>query len=184
MTDCSPKIEADPNSTALARAVSRRHWIGTLVNAGAVILAAGRGSPATAAPVTAITEVGTVWWSELVAKDAAKAIDFYGKVINWTAKIVAMNDVLRPPSADDSSYTIFQNAENEVAGVTLTDEHSPGKNRPVWITYFQVENVDAAIARALAAGGQLVGEPFNVESAGRMALLLDLEGIPFGVASP
>lgn len=54
----------------------------------------------------------------------------------------------------------------------------------MWLTYFQVDNVDTAVKRAVAAGGQVLISPFDVGKVARMAVVADPEGIPVGLANP
>jgi predicted enzyme related to lactoylglutathione lyase len=51
----------------------------------------------------------------------------------------------------------------------------------MWNTYVWVDDADASAAAARAAGGTVLGEPFDVMDAGRMAVLADTEGAPFCV---
>jgi predicted enzyme related to lactoylglutathione lyase len=49
----------------------------------------------------------------------------------------------------------------------------------MWNTYVWVDSADETAARARAAGGTVVTEPFDVFDAGRMAVLADPEGAVF-----
>ena len=51
----------------------------------------------------------------------------------------------------------------------------------MWNTYVWVDSADETAARAHAAGGAVVTEPFDVLDAGRMAVLTDPEGAVFCV---
>ena len=65
---------------------------------------------------------------------------------------------------------------------TLAQSHrSPPGEPPVakWNTYVWVEDADKTAARARAAGGSVVAEPFEVPEAGRMAVIVDPEGAVF-----
>ncbi|MGE5512521.1 MAG: VOC family protein [Bacteroidota bacterium] len=129
------------------------------------------------------SEVGTVWWTELVSRDVQRASNFYSKVMGWQTKIVDTEDGSRPAGKDDPTYTLFLANGNDVAGAKPIDDDLPLKN-PTWLTYFQVDNVDAAIARAVAAGGSVIVQPFNAGNAARMAVVADTEGNPVGLAHP
>lgn len=161
---------------------SRRDMLAKFGVGAAMLVGAGPAG-ATEAPDRA-SEVGTVWWTELITRDVAKASKFYGSLLGWRSKTAAIDDPNRAPRQGEDSYTLFLAGNNEVAGAILVSESSPGKSQPVWITYFQVDDVDKAITRAQAAGGRLLSSPFNVENETRMALLLDPDGILVGIAAP
>lgn len=160
-----------------------------LLGAGAVgsLLLGGSGGESSAQspplPATA-PEHGTVWWVELVAGDLGKAGNFYSSVIGWNTKLTALSDSSRAPAANEPALMLFKSDDNAVAGALLADPKTPGKTAPRWIIYFQVENVDAAIARTLQKGGTLLIHPFEVGSTVRLAVVADPDGTPFGLATP
>ncbi|MGH9125056.1 MAG: VOC family protein [Acidimicrobiales bacterium] len=53
-----------------------------------------------------------------------------------------------------------------------------------WNSYIWVDDADAAVARARAAGGTVAMDAFDVEDAVRMAVLVDPEGAAFCVLQP
>lgn len=132
----------------------------------------------------AVPEHGTVWWVELVASDLGKAADFYSSVVGWSTQLGALEDSSRPPAEGEPAMLLFKSAGHDLAGALKVDSKTPGKTSPRWIVYFQVENVDAAIARTLAKGGSLLIHPFDVGSTVRLAVVADQDGTPFGLATP
>ncbi|MEQ1731412.1 MAG: VOC family protein, partial [Vicinamibacterales bacterium] len=108
----------------------------------------------------------------------------YNSVLGWTSKRVALSDSEKSAQPDEPAYTLFMTNGNEVAGAQRASPVDSAKNHPMWIVYFQVDDVDKAISRALGQGGRLLISPYNVPGSARMALLADIDGIPFGVASP
>jgi predicted enzyme related to lactoylglutathione lyase len=57
-----------------------------------------------------------------------------------------------------------------------------GEEAPAtWNTYVAVDSADETAAKAAEAGGQLLGEPFDVFDAGRMAAVRDPAGAPFSL---
>lgn len=153
---------------------------------GTVLLGAAAGESQANSPQTptAAPEQGTVWWAELVASDLGKAAGFYSSVIGWSTHLGALSDSSRPPAAGEPALLLFKSDDNAVAGGLLADPKTPGKTAPRWIVYFQVDNVDAAIARTLAKGGALLIHPFEVASTVRLAVVADPDGTPFGLATP
>jgi predicted enzyme related to lactoylglutathione lyase len=152
---------------------------GSLVMVAPAVSATGEDRKAAQSP-----DVGTVWWSELQTQNAAAAADFYAKVIGWQIKTVAMDDGSRPAREGEPSYTLMLAGKTEVAGAMAPDDDTLRGKGPMWLTYFEVDDVDAAIKRALAAGGTVIVDAFNVAEAARMAVIADTEGVPVGLASP
>ena len=130
------------------------------------------------------TQVGSVWWNELVAEDPVKARAFYTKILGWTAKIVSTEDNTRPPNAGEEEYTVFLQNGEEVAGLTKASSTDPGSLRVGWIAYVQVANVDDAVTETLKNGGKVLRFPVDVAKVGRIAVLEDLSGIQTGIVTP
>lgn len=119
---------------------------------------------------------GSPCWFELATDnlDAAKA--FYGGLFGWS--------VQETPMPDGSVYAIFLSEGAEVAaGYPLTPgDIEADRPPPHWDIYFKVEDCDAAVAWALAHGGKVLAEPFDVMEHLRMAVLADAEGAVFCLA--
>lgn len=116
-----------------------------------------------------------VAWIDLAVPDAEGLRDFYASVMGWTPSAVSMGDY------DD--YAMNDASGEAVAGVC----HARGVNAeipPVWMPYFRVDDVDAAVERCLAAGGSLVKPLDPPSSYGRTAFLRDPSGTAFGLFSP
>ena len=169
--------------TELSRTINRRTALwAALAAAGAAQSAA----PAAAATSKAGSdkEIGTVWWVELVTRDMAQAQKFYTKTIGWNSKTVAMDDATRAPKAGEAGYTMFLHTDDDIAGAQAIDTDDPSKNRPVWIIYFQVENVDSAAKRAVEVGGRIMTAPYDIPGNARLAVMTDADGLLFGLAAP
>jgi uncharacterized protein len=52
---------------------------------------------------------------------------------------------------------------------------------PHWNIYFNVEDVDASVAKAEELGGKTVAPAFDVPGVGRMAMVSDPQGASFWV---
>ncbi|MEG8040065.1 VOC family protein [Sphingomonas sp. LR60] len=114
---------------------------------------------------------GTPIWYEYHAIDADRAQAFYERLFGW--QIAPSGDV------EGMDYRIVSTADGEgVAGLMRRPDPS---GRAGWLFYIGVDDVDAAIAAAQAAGGALLMPAVDMEGVGRMALLADAEGQPFYV---
>ena len=67
----------------------------------------------------------------------------------------------------------------DVAAISSLPEGAPAL--ATWNTYIWVDSADDASSKALAAGGTVLSEPFDVMDAGRTAVLADTEGAAFCV---
>jgi uncharacterized protein len=117
---------------------------------------------------------GSFCWIELHTNDQPAAKNFYNALFGWEAK--------DEPMGPDDFYTMFKLQGRDVgAGCTLRpDERSMGVP-PHWVIYISVENADAAAAKAKELGGIVLAPAFDVNDAGRMAVIMDPTGAVFCV---
>lgn len=116
-------------------------------------------------------EHGVPSWVDLGTPDPAKAADFYSALFGWNVQ-------QGPPEA--GGYAIAELRGRPVAG--LGPQQSPGP--PYWSTYVNVDDADAAVASAEAAGGSVVVPGTDVLDVGRMAFFADPVGAVIGVWQP
>jgi predicted enzyme related to lactoylglutathione lyase len=109
---------------------------------------------------------------------------FYAGVVGWTPKVVAQDDMTRPPTAGEKGYTLFTMRGQEVAGAEEIEAGDAADPRSGWFAYVQVDNVDEAAERAAKHGGKVVQQPFDVPGVGRIAEIEDPEGNRVGLVSP
>jgi predicted enzyme related to lactoylglutathione lyase len=130
------------------------------------------------------SQVGSVWWSELVAVDPVQARAFHTKILGWTAKVVAVEDNTRPPNPGEEEYTLFLRNGQEVAGLTKAIAGEANGLRPGWLPYVQVTSVDDAVTETLKTGGKVLRFPIDVAKVGRLAVIEDLSGTQIGIVTP
>jgi predicted enzyme related to lactoylglutathione lyase len=115
-------------------------------------------------------EPGTPVWNEIMTPDIPRATQFYADVLGMGSKTEPMGD---------DTYTVLTNAEGRMVGGAM---NPPMENVPPhWNIYFNVEDVDAAVAKTVELGGQVVAPAFDVEGVGRMAVLADPQGAMFNL---
>ena len=123
---------------------------------------------------------GSFIWYELLTADAKAAKSFYDNVMGWNI------DAEAPPGGMD--YRMINAADGQVGGVMqLNAEMIAGGGKPVWLGYFGVDDVDAAVAGIVADGGAVHLPAFDIPGVGRLAMVADPQGVPFYVmrgASP
>jgi len=115
-------------------------------------------------------EPGCVYWFELVTTEGKSCADFYAAL--FETEVEAM------PEMPDSYWTIQVGGEPR-AGIFQVESVV----RPHWRPYFQVADVDIAVAAALAAGAHQTDETQDTPF-GRMATLIDPFGVEIKVATP
>jgi hypothetical protein len=113
---------------------------------------------------------GVPCWIDTSQPDPEAAVDFYRGLFGWE-----FEDVMPPDSP--GKYFIARLRGGNVAAVGSIPEAAPPQ--AMWNTYIWVDSADETAAKARDAGGSVVMEPFDVMTAGRMAVLADPEGVVF-----
>ena len=123
---------------------------------------------------------GTPIWYELMTPDPAAVAPFYRAVLGW--EIPAEGHDM----PNGSQYREIGRASGGFAGgvLTLTPQMAGGGARPGWMTYFDVDDVDAAVAKAESLGAGVHMPPMTMDGVGRMAMLADPQGAPFDLMNP
>ena len=118
---------------------------------------------------------GTFYWNELMTHDAEAAKRFYGKVLGWTFDAMPM---------PDGTYWVAKVGDRPVGGFfPMSGPHFA--NVPEhWVPYVAVDDVDARLKNAVAAGATAMREPFEVPGVGRIAILKDPAGAVSGWMTP
>jgi predicted enzyme related to lactoylglutathione lyase len=115
-----------------------------------------------------VDEAGAVRWNEEMTRDLPAAKDFFARVFGYT-----YTDM----SADGFEYDTFELDGVTRGGLGSIPPFMGPEVPPHWLTYFGVEDADAAVAVVAAHGGSVVRPPWDTPF-GRMALV---QG-PFGEA--
>ncbi|MEU1501144.1 MULTISPECIES: VOC family protein [unclassified Streptomyces] len=111
-------------------------------------------------------------WLDIGTPDIEGATSFYGGLFDWQ---------FRSAGPDAGGYGFFQLAGKTVAGgMQTTSEQGP----PSWTVYFQTPDAEATTKAAEQVGGSAVVPPMDVMGEGRMAILADRAGVPFGLWEP
>lgn len=134
---------------------------------GAVI---GVWEPGTFAGATRVNEAGAICWNELGTRDPEGAKAFYGSVFGWTAKENKMQRNEGEPGPE--TYVEFQRGSDgrSIAGMMDIGGMLPDEVPAHWLTYFGVDDADAAVEKVKAAGGTVNFGPVTID-AGRFAVV-------------
>ena len=115
---------------------------------------------------------GSPCWFELATREPAKARAFYADLFGWRPASVSLGSGAPP-------YTLFEHTGGAAAGLLEMDS-AWGRTAPHWITYFAVDDCDAAAQRIERHGGRVHVPPTDAPP-GRFAMAHDPQGADFAV---
>jgi len=113
-------------------------------------------------------KIGNITWFEVLGSDAEALRSFYSDVLGWT---FAMQDTPMGP------YGVVSCEQGGVPGGVGAAPMGAG-----WTTFYVgVADVDAAVEKAVAAGGRVLLPPTDLPET-RIAVVADPEGHPVGLS--
>jgi predicted enzyme related to lactoylglutathione lyase len=113
---------------------------------------------------------GRIRWHELFAADWEKAFAFYGELFGWQKA--------SPESDATGAYQLFSAGEQTIGGMFTKP---PTVRVPFWLYYFNVGNIDAAVKRVKAGGGQILEDPVEVSDGSWIVQCTDPQGAVFAL---
>jgi uncharacterized protein len=116
---------------------------------------------------------GYFLWNELHTTHPRQAIRFYETVLRFSHRSIEMGP--------DGTYYILSRGGVDRGGVT---GHLPGGMTPLWLPYVEVDDADAAIARATNLGATIPVGPHDIPGIGRFGVLKDPTGAMLAVMKP
>ncbi|MCH7548101.1 MAG: VOC family protein [Candidatus Krumholzibacteriota bacterium] len=116
-------------------------------------------------------EPGSFTWNELYTADVDGSGSFYTNVFGWGAQTSDMGTM---------QYTLFMNGDRPAAGM-LEIQKEWGEVPPHWLTYFAVDDTDAAVKTISDLGGTIKMGPQDIPEVGRFATAMDPQGGVFAV---
>ncbi len=119
---------------------------------------------------------GAFHWNELSTTDLEAAKAFYEQVIGWEFETMEM--------AEGGTYYIGKVDGVPVGGIMAHTDNMPEGVPSHWRAYIQVDDVDATVAAALAAGGSEIYEAFDIPGIGRIGGFYDPTGGAINVITP
>ena len=119
------------------------------------------------------TAMGAVGWNEANVGDLDAAWKFYSEMFGWTKGTVM-------PMGDMGDYLLFQIEGNDVGGMMKRQDPLP---MPMWLYYFNVDGIDAAVERIHKAGGKIVMGPHQVPGGQWIVSAFDPQGASFQLLS-
>ncbi|AIS01551.1 VOC family protein [Streptomyces glaucescens] len=111
-------------------------------------------------------------WVDVGTPDIEGAASFYGGLFGWR---------FRSAGPGAGGYGFFQLDGRMVAGGMRA---APEQGPPSWTVYFRSPDAEATTRAAEQAHGGVLLRPMEVRDEGRMAILSDKAGVPFGIWQP
>jgi predicted enzyme related to lactoylglutathione lyase len=118
---------------------------------------------------------GHFYWNELMTRDVEGAKSFYGTTVGWQFDGMPM---------EGSTYWVCKDGDQAVGGIMDMNRPDFEGIPPHWFAYLAVDDVDARVERAKAAGAELLRPMFDVPGVGRIAILKDPTGAVLGWITP
>ena len=117
--------------------------------------------------------IGSPCWVDVLTTDPARTQEFYGRLFGWTVE---------DPGEEYGGYFNFLEDGVHVAGGMRNDGTSGVPD--LWSVYLATDDADATVARATAAGGEVMVPAMDVMVLGRMAVVVDVGGAVIGMWQP
>ena len=114
--------------------------------------------------------LGRVGWHELLAEDWATAFTFYSELFGWQKADTELGPT--------DTYQLFSSGEETIGGIFTKRAAEP---IPYWLYYFNVEDIDAAVARVKSCGGQILEGPIEVPEGSWIIRCIDPQGAIFAL---
>jgi predicted enzyme related to lactoylglutathione lyase len=106
---------------------------------------------------------GVPSWVDMGAPDPKAAATFYGQLFGWEAE---------DQGEEMGHYHLASKGGKLVAGIGPAQDPGP----PHWTMYTNVDDIDSLAKAIEANGGKVLAAPFDVATAGRMAVFADTTG--------
>jgi uncharacterized protein len=119
---------------------------------------------------------GRVAWHQLHTRDAEAAWALYSELFGWrpTESFGSAPDLV-------GGHRMFAWAGDGISVGSMANTASWSGVHPHWLYYFQVPDLDAALARAQASGGRPASRPVVLPNGERLVPCDDPQGAAFGL---
>jgi hypothetical protein len=122
------------------------------------------------------TTHGKFYWNELMTRDVERAKKFYADTLGWSFEAT--------PMPGGATYWIAKAGGEPAAGIFDITGPEYGQVPESWMAYIAVDDVDARVKKATAAGAELMKPAFDVPGVGRIAILTEPGGAGIGWITP
>ncbi len=123
-------------------------------------------------PPDVLAQPGQWIWSALITTDPDAAAGFYQAVFDY--------EVYDLPGPGDAGHMMLADDEFARAAVNPMPVSRPDA-RAYWLDFVRVDDAAAAVAKATSLGGRVLVAPRMDRHGGRIAVIADPAGAPFGI---
>ena len=118
---------------------------------------------------------GKFYWNELMTRNVDGAKKFYADTLGWSFDGMPM---------PGGTYWIAKMGEESVGGLfDISGAEFTGVPES-WMPYIAVDDVDARLKKAVAAGATVMKPAFDIPGVGRIAVLKEPGGAGIGWMTP
>ena len=121
------------------------------------------------------TSAGTFIWNELATRDLAAGKAFYSQLFGWGCEESPM------PGEMPGAYALFKLGKVDIGGAYQMEGEMFEGVPPNWACYVSVDDVDATMSAAEAAGGKTLWPAMDIPGIGRMGGFTDPTGAALAV---
>jgi uncharacterized protein len=117
---------------------------------------------------------GSFVWCELVTRDAARASEFYVRLLDWTPqfRVTGATSCIEMKAGPHPVASVFEACADERTSIAH------------WCPYLCVEDIHASLAAAIRLGGHKLCEPIEIPGVGIYAGLTDPTGAHLALLEP
>ena len=116
---------------------------------------------------------GKFVWNELNTRSVEREKKFYADTLGWTYEAM-------PSDEDGSTYYVIKSGGEDVGGILDISDPYYQDVPEMWMSYIDVDDVDARVAKAVRAGARVMKEPMDVPGVGRLVILIEPGGAIVG----
>jgi predicted enzyme related to lactoylglutathione lyase len=122
-------------------------------------------------PEDAIAEPGEWIWSSLATSDPENGAAFYQSLFDY--------EVFEQPAGEHSQHLLL--ATGDFARASVNSLPVKGSTHPHWLNFVRVKDTVSAAQKAVNLGGRILVEPRIDRHGGKIAVIADPAGAPFGL---
>ena len=115
---------------------------------------------------------GKIIWRDLLTHDTKASQEFYETLFSWEFESIGSDAGL----TNNSTYKLIRHEGRLIGGMIDTVALNNRSDISQWVVSMSVENIDDAVARFTAGGGEVLTPPKDLQRRGRMAVVRDAEG--------
>jgi predicted enzyme related to lactoylglutathione lyase len=123
-------------------------------------------------PPDVLAAPGEWIWSSLITSDPDRGAAFYQTLFDY--------EVYDLPADDGAEHLMLASADYARASVNPLPANKPNTH-PYWLHYVRVDDAGKTAAKLVALGGRVLVEPWIDRHGGKVAVVADPQGTPFGL---